>query len=212
MRHFNIPSVTGSRLLSPALVAAAIMLAGAAASLAMNLPGHLSYDSILQLAQGRDGLYNTWHPPVMAWLLGVTDRIARGTVLFVVLDTGLIFGAVLALILLGRRVSWFSTPLAALLTASPLMLLYPGIVWKDVLFAGCAVAGFTCQAYAARLWPRRTQRILLLATSVLLLTLAALARQNGVVVLAFGALASGWIAARSEASISRGCFDGADRA
>src|SRR5260221_14285998 len=107
MRLFSTPSVTGSRLLSPALVAAAIMLAGAAASLAMNLPGHLSYDSILQLAQGRDGLYNTWHPPVMAWLLGVTDRIARGTVLFVVLDTGLIFGAVLALILLGRRVSWF---------------------------------------------------------------------------------------------------------
>src|SRR6202000_2161818 len=35
--------------------------------LALNAPGQLSYDSVTQLADGRTGHYNSWHPPLMAW-------------------------------------------------------------------------------------------------------------------------------------------------
>jgi hypothetical protein len=41
----------------PGVAAAAIILAGAAAVLWLNLPGHLSYDSVVQLAEGRAGVY-----------------------------------------------------------------------------------------------------------------------------------------------------------
>ena len=38
--------------------------------LAITAPGYLSYDSVSQLGDARSGFYNSWHPPVMAWLLG----------------------------------------------------------------------------------------------------------------------------------------------
>jgi hypothetical protein len=46
--------------------ASAILLTGTAVMLALNAPGQLSYDSVAQLANGRSGFYNSWHPPVMA--------------------------------------------------------------------------------------------------------------------------------------------------
>ena len=83
---------------TPRSAVALVLALGCAVSLGMNLPGHLSYDSILQLWQGRSGVYNTWHPPVMAWLLGLGDALVPGASLFVVLDTLLLYGA-----LEGRR-------------------------------------------------------------------------------------------------------------
>src|ERR1700690_3343492 len=76
----------------------ALILVGALVEVAANLPGHLSYDSIEQLLQGRTGVYNTWHPPVMAWLLGGGARPGPGPALFVVFDAVLCFGAFLSLL------------------------------------------------------------------------------------------------------------------
>ena len=75
-----------------AKVTAGVIFAGFVFSLAANLPGHMSFDSIIQLLEGRTGAYAGWHPPVTSWLLGVTDAILPGTALFVVLDTLLIYG------------------------------------------------------------------------------------------------------------------------
>ena len=174
-----------------------ILLAGLGVSLAVNLPGHMSYDSVLQLAQGRAGVYNEWHPPVMAWLLGVFDGVVRGTGLFVVFDSLLLYGSLLALTLLAPRPSWAAPVLALALAASPDWLIYPGIVWKDVLFAGSAVAGFAALAWAEARWADRRARLGLIGVGFLLLSLAVLARQNGVLVLPFAALALGWIAVRN---------------
>ena len=61
---------TGRRLL------ALLLAVGAAASLGLNWPGQFSPDSVWQLQQGRAGVFNSWHPPVMAALLGLFDRLA----------------------------------------------------------------------------------------------------------------------------------------
>ena len=103
----------------PRLAAAAIIVAGAIGSLWLNWPGHLSYDSVVQLAEGRAGAYTGEHPLVMSWLLGVADRAAPGAALFVVFDALLIFGALLALVLVAPRVSWIAAPLAALCVLLP---------------------------------------------------------------------------------------------
>ena len=57
--------------MTPRRVASVILLLGFAVMLAMNAPGQLSYDSVSQLADGRAGFYNSWHPPVMACLVAV---------------------------------------------------------------------------------------------------------------------------------------------
>jgi len=130
----------------------------------------------------------------MSWLLGVFDHLWPGPGLFVAFDTAIIAGGLLALLLLGRRISWPTTVLAGALMLLPQVLIYPGIVWKDVLFASSAVAGFALLAHAAVCWNKLARRYALLAAALPLLSLAALTRQNGGVILPFAAAAVGWIA------------------
>ena len=169
--------------------------------MAMNLPGHLSYDSVVQLLEGRIGLYHGWHPAVMSWLLGLGDAVWRGTSLFVLLDASLLFGAMLSLIWAVPKVSWFALPVALGCVLLPQFQLYQAIVWKDVLFANAAVAGFIALAHAAARWPVPRLRTILLAISWGFLSLSALSRQNGVILLPFAAFAMAWIARRHGASI-----------
>ena len=107
-----------------------------------------------QLADGRAGVYNSWHPPVMAFLLGLFDRLVPGTLLFLIFQSLLLLGALLALLWLKPR-GWASAVLAAAIVAMPQWLLYQGEIWKDILFANAAIAGF---AALARSMPRRGGR------------------------------------------------------
>jgi hypothetical protein len=66
--------------------------------LAITAPGFMSWDSVAQLASARSGLYNSWHPPLMAWLLGAFDGIVPGTLLFLIFQSGLLLFALLALL------------------------------------------------------------------------------------------------------------------
>jgi len=59
------------------IVTGAFILAAACAELAANLPGHLSYDSIERLLQGRIGVYNSRHPPIMAASFVCLAHVAR---------------------------------------------------------------------------------------------------------------------------------------
>src|SRR5437764_13571633 len=109
---------------SPRAAAAAVLILGSAVSLALNWPGQLSYDSVVQLHDGRFGHYNPWHPPIMSWILGITDRIFAGTGLFILLDELLITASLLSLLWITRRVSWAGVLVAAILIALPQFLLY----------------------------------------------------------------------------------------
>jgi hypothetical protein len=178
-----------------ALVTGAAIAAAFGFSLAVNLPGHLSYDSVIQLFEGRTGAYNGWHPPVMSWLLGLFDAAVPGTTLFVIFDTALLYGAMLSLILIQPRISWVAALVALAAAALPQFLIYPGIVWKDVLFAHASIAGFVCLAHAAVQWPKPRVRFALIAAAMLFFVLATLARQNGILILFAGASGLAWIAA-----------------
>ncbi|HEY5337296.1 MAG TPA: hypothetical protein VIJ85_03760 [Rhizomicrobium sp.] len=182
---------------------AGVIFAGFVFSLAVNLPGHLSYDSVVQLLEGRTGLYAGWHPPVTSWLLGVTDAILPGTALFVVLNTLLIFGALWAMLRLATASSWTAVLLAALFAFTPQYLMYPGIVWKDILFAAATVSGYAALGLAASVWTQRRLRYAWSILGLVLLVVAALARQNGIVMLLGGVAAFGWIAARHEGATRR---------
>lgn len=177
----------GFKRAAPTVALLAAAATGFAACVIANWPGHFPPDAIDQLAQGRAGVFNFWHPPVMAWLLGLADRIIPGAPLFFVADAALFFAALAALALV-RGGSWAAAALTAAICASPLALIYQGLVVKDVLFADAAVAGFAAIAWAARLGERKGARFALSGLALALLTLAALTRQNGVIVAVIGAM------------------------
>lgn len=181
-----------------AKVTAGVIFAGFVFSLAANLPGHMSFDSVIQLVEGRTGAYAGWHPPVTSWLLGLLDAILPGTALFVVLDTLLIYGCLWLLMRLAGQASWAAAALAFFAALTPQYLIYPGIVWKDILFSGSAVAGFVALACAVQAWPRLYVRNAWLGFALVLLIVASLARQNGILLLLGGILGFAWIAMRRE--------------
>ncbi len=178
--------------MAPTVALLVVAALGFAACVVADWPGHFPPDAIDQLAQGRSGVFDFWHPPVMAWLLGLADRMVPGAPLFFVFDAALFFAALAAMALV-RGTGWWAAALAAAISASPLVLIYQGLVVKDVLFADASLAGFAAIAWAAHVWPRRTARLALCALALALFTLAALARQNGLIVAGVGALTLAWI-------------------
>jgi hypothetical protein len=181
-----------------AYTAAGVIAAGFVFCLAADLPGHLSWDSIVQLLEGRTGRYLGWHPPFMSWLLGLFDAVLPGTALFVAFDAALFFGSLYALVWLRPKVSWAAAAVALLIVTSPLALLYQGIVWKDVLFADTTVTGFVCLTWAAARWEKTQLRFALIAVGLIFLGLATMSRQNGALALLCAIAAVGWIASRHE--------------
>jgi hypothetical protein len=149
-----------------------------------------------ELYHGWEWIFPGFDPPFFVALLGLLERIVPGSALFTTLDASLFFGSLIALTRLRAQASWLA-PLAALaIVLSPLTMIMEGTVWKDVLFANLAVAGFVALAFAARpsssvLAHRAAQALALLA-----LAFAALTRQNGLVALLGGAVASALIAGR----------------
>ncbi len=176
--------------------------------LRLNLPGHLSVDSVLALREGRLGVRDTWNPAVFGWLLGLADRLHRGTALAMGVGAALLFAAWAAMAGLHRRTSWLAPVVAGGLVFLPQALIYPGIVWKDVWFAECAVAGFVLLAFALQARPA-LGRLALFVAAAALFALAGLLRQNGLVLaLAAGAaiVAVGWSAGRGRALTAGGLW------
>jgi len=203
--HMYEPSARPSGMILPGL----LIVAGFSLALFLNLPGQLSYDSVLQLLEGRTGIYNTWHPPVMAWLLGIGDALVSGAALYVTFQSVLSFGTFLSLLAFrGPKPGWSALCFALALILLPQLLLYQGIVWKDVLFADCGVAGFVCLAHVARVWPSSPWRTAWGALALALLCVAALTRQNGLLLLPPAAAACGWIVMRRTRSVRTGIISG----
>ena len=151
--------------------------------LAAGLPGHMTTDSVIQLAEGRAGEQRSFNPAFMSWLLGRFDSLLSGTALFVAFSVALLFGALAALPRLAGRVHLLAAPVLALVILSPQVLIYQGAVWKDVFFANAAIAGTICLAFAAEHWREPRRRIVLLLGGLTLLVIAALVRQNGALAL-----------------------------
>jgi hypothetical protein len=186
----------------------AIVAAGWLTALAIAWPGQLSYDSIVQLLDGRNGFYHSWHPPVMAWLLGLGDALMPGAGLFVACDALFLGAALVSLVWWAPRVSWAAAAVAAAIVLLPQVQLYQGIVWKDVLFANAAVAGFVCLVHCEAHWAAPRVRAAWLASAAILFVLATLTRQNGAVAAVASAVALGAIAGRVE-GVWRGAAWGA---
>ncbi len=135
-------------------------------------PGIMTMDSFDQLREGRAWSFTDAHPPAMAALWGLIDRVHAGPVGMLLLQTGT-FTAGLYLVL--RRVM---TPTRAALATCALLLFPPvfapiAVIWKD-----CQMAGFMMLGLAWLLDDRPRMRLgglalLALATAMRYMALAA---------------------------------------
>jgi hypothetical protein len=175
-----------------------VLAAGLLLMLGVNLPGHLSYDSVAQLYEGHFHIRETWGPAIYAWVLGVFDAIIPGTALYVVASGLLFFASLAGLAALRSRVTWLGVAFAALMALTPQVLIYQGIVWKDIAFANTAIAATACLAWAFARWEARLSRWLWLSAALLLMAVASLFRQTGIVVPIMAALAIGWVAGEGQ--------------
>ena len=174
------------------------MFAGLLLTLAANVPGQMSFDSVVSLVEARTDTRQTWAPAVSSWVLKPFDHLVAGTGLYVTASAALLFFSLMSLTRLRPRATWAAVALGVLVILTPQLLIYQGIVWRDVLFANLSVAGFVLLAHAAQRWSKGPP-VLPILGAVACLALAALARQNGLIlavaaagVMAWTARAGGW--------------------
>jgi hypothetical protein len=173
-----------------------VLAVGLLLVLGANLPGHMSYDSVAQLYEGHFHVRETWGPAIYAWMLGVFDAIIPGPSLMVAALALLFFASLWALAAANGRITWLAVVFAGLMALTPQVLIYQGVVWKDVAFADAAIGGAACLAQALTHWDRVRLRWIWLAGALLLFAATGLVRQNGVLAPAAASLALGWVAAR----------------
>jgi len=162
--------------------------------LAAALPGHMTTDSVIQLAEGRTGIQRSFNPAFMSWLLGKFDSVLSGTSLFVTFNVILLFGSLAILPWLAQRTHWLAAPALLAVIATPQVLIYQGIVWKDVFFANAAIAGTVLLALSVNAGTHRAGRLAAWVGGLTLLVVAALVRQNGILALGTAGLALGMAA------------------
>ena len=152
---------------------------GFAAILALNLPGQMTVDTTYQLYEGRSGHRLTFNPWIMSWLLGRFDAVTPGTGLFMAANAALLMVSLALLPRLSKApVGWAAPAVLALVLATPQLINFQGIVWKDVLFANLSSAGCVGLALALRGGGPSGRGLI---APLLLFALAGLVRQNGLI-------------------------------
>lgn len=178
--------------LTAAMVVTAAAVYAATWAIRWHLPGHISMDSSMQFYEAHIGQSVTWNPPYMSAIirwLGGGERAASALVFLNALVTYLSLGLLAARLMLpprdgsapapmGRWWLPFRTLLVLVLLANPILFLYVGILWKDVLFSSFTLAGAALGL--AAVGSRRGQAWLLAVASVVVLAVAMKIRQQGV--------------------------------
>lgn len=164
---------------------ALLLWAWFATVLALNLPGHLTHDSITQIAEGRTGFVRSWNPVFSSWVFGTLVDWTGGIELLVAASASMLAAAIY---LAGRASPHPQSALAlipaAILLFMPIPLIHPGVIWKDVWFAHFALLGFgliCVRAQGAGVWVE--------GLALTVLAAALLSRQTGVLVSGFGVVA-----------------------
>lgn len=150
-------------------------------TVAINWPGHYSVDSIIQLTEGMTGYYFSIAPALMSVMLGwITRLFGHGA--FIVVVTGMFYTALWFFISRRRMMrSWGGLLMLAFLCINPIILIYNGIVWKDVVFANIALIGF---ALADQAQPRKNISVAVVL-ALIAAACAALIRQQGLIASVF---------------------------
>jgi hypothetical protein len=145
----------------PAWLAAA---AGFALTLAAFWPGYLSYDSAVQWSEARHGVYTNIHPPLMAMLWSLSERLFPGPGPMLASSALLYWGAIAMLVQAVCAPAWARVLLVLVAGFWPPAFALLAHVWKDVALMallGLAVGALACSLRdSQRPWRWRTVALL----------------------------------------------------
>ena len=156
---------------------AGILVLQAALGLYVGLPGQLSTDSVIQLYEGRTLHFISFNPPLMSLLLGALDRVGNAPVEFVVISQAMLSASAWLVFAQSRRVTMPRLVLAAVVLLNPVLLIYVGIVWKDVLLAHSVALAYLLIAWLRQ--RRKPMNPVLAVIVLVLLTVIVGVRQQG---------------------------------
>jgi hypothetical protein len=124
----------------------------------------------------------------MSFLLGISNAIVPGTGLFIILNTAIFYISIFLYSQGLPRVSWFTTLLTIGICLNHLVLIYNGIVWKDVLFANLCLLGFASTLFSYRRYHPTRWGIGASIISLFAFALSMLLRPQGILVAFTGVL------------------------
>ncbi|MFT3694626.1 MAG: hypothetical protein QM831_15865 [Kofleriaceae bacterium] len=128
-------------------------------------PGTMTMDSFDQLREGRHWFFTDAHPPAMAALWGILDRIYSGPLPMLLLQSGL-FITGMFLILLRALTPRAAAVMAVVILWFPPVLAPMAVIWKDCLMAGLLACGAAALMAERRKWQWIGLGILVAASAV----------------------------------------------
>lgn len=142
-------------------------------------PGAMSFDSFYILAQARSGVFEDGHPPLLAAIWRLVERVVPGPAGMLVLNLALFYGGLLLVFRwAAHRYGYVVAPVFVALGLSPPVVGILGVIWIDITMAGFFLAsiGVFLTGHGSARW--RT-RLLSLLLSLTLATLGLAVRHNG---------------------------------
>jgi hypothetical protein len=169
----------------------ALMAAGGyALTLLVFHPGYSTVDARYVYADAQAWRFGDWQSPMMAVLWRLVDPIAPGSLsMFLLTATLYWLGFGLLALIAVRRAAWLGlvTPLLAF---APPAFFFIGLVWRDVLFGVVWLVAAVLALAGAELAVR--SRLLIQASSLLLVALGVLLRPNAIFAAPFVAAYAAW--------------------
>ncbi|HET7543346.1 MAG TPA: hypothetical protein VFK05_25910 [Polyangiaceae bacterium] len=105
-------------------------------------PGFMSWDSVVQLRQAREGVFSDDHPPILALIWRALDRRWPGPIGMLLLLDGLFWLGMAVFFRLLRWPLWARASGLLLVGLEPAVFMLLGTIWKDTLMQGALLAGF----------------------------------------------------------------------
>lgn len=112
-------------------------------------PGYMDNDAVDQFEQGKSGLYNDWHPPIMSWLWGRLDQIIPGTLGMFTLQV-ILFWSGLGILISLAAPDLKSRFLYLLIGFFPPAFMLLSTIIKDVAMAAALTFGFSLILYSEK--------------------------------------------------------------
>lgn len=161
-------------------------------SIWFHLPGQVSMDSSMQLYEASIGKSITWNPPYMTAMIRWLGGGPMASSWLVILNSVLTYLSLstLAIALLTTQASigdvapkhhghlWLRGLAVVLVLANPILFLYVGIIWKDVLFSSLLMLGVSLGLGACVVERRLAMVLAILSAVTLAITMKV--RQQGI--------------------------------
>lgn len=169
---------------------------------ALHAPGQLSFDTTVELFEASTHHSVSWSPPFLSALMAWLGGGLVATSMIVAINCFVTYGSFGAFVREGVTFGWARALVCAVLILNPVIFAYVGIVWKDVVFATWLVCSLTlCLAADRAVAPR--SRLVMLATTCIVLGVGSLIRQQGALLGPLLMLAPLCIIVRTSARVRR---------